>query len=169
LIVEDEPSLRDFYRVTLRGAGFNVLAVADGIDALRHVEQELPDVIVLDLGLPLLHGLDFHDELRAHPTTRHIPVVIVTGADFIVVNARAVAAVLTKPVEAEELVQAVETATRRRSRASYIGPERRRAVCCPSCGSHEVRKDTTLNVRQIVVTWRCCVCAQAWPERRRAA
>jgi DNA-binding response OmpR family regulator len=54
LIVEDDHALREMYRAALIMSGYAVVAVEDGIDALRHVEQALPNLIVLDLALPRL-------------------------------------------------------------------------------------------------------------------
>jgi response regulator RpfG family c-di-GMP phosphodiesterase len=58
LVVEDDPELRALYRSALKAAGYQVVAVDDGVAALRHLENEVPDAVVLDLGLPLLDGGD---------------------------------------------------------------------------------------------------------------
>src|SRR6185436_1797482 len=81
LVVEDDATLRELYRSTLRSAGYAVVAVEDGIDALRRVERGRPDAVVLDLGLPRLNGRDVKRELKSRPDTEHIPVVVVSGND----------------------------------------------------------------------------------------
>lgn len=113
LVVEDDAPVRELWRSALRAAGFAVTAVEDGIDALRRVENQPPDVVVLDLALPRLGGRDVHRELRAHPATRHIPIVIVSGTDISDLDAKDFASVLQKPVEPQEVVVAVDHAVRR--------------------------------------------------------
>jgi DNA-binding response OmpR family regulator len=116
LVVEDDPRLRELYRSTLRAAGYAVVAVADGLDALRRVEREPPEAVVLDLGLPRLGGRDVQKELRSAPDTMHIPIVVVSGNDTSDLAPDEFACVLTKPVDADALVLAVENSLRRRRR-----------------------------------------------------
>lgn len=106
LIVEDDPALLSFYRSALIIEGFTVVTASDGIDALRRIETRIPDLIVLDLGLPHLSGHDLRREISAHPHTRHIPVVVVTGQAN--VDCGDFDRVLPKPVDAAMLVAAVE-------------------------------------------------------------
>ena len=113
LVVEDDPSLRELYRSTLRSAGYAVVAVEDGIDALRRVERHPPDAVVLDLDLPRLNGRDVHRELKAVPDTQHIPIVVVSGMDTSDLDPRDFACVLNKPIDSDTLVVAVQNCLRR--------------------------------------------------------
>jgi CheY-like chemotaxis protein len=113
LLVEDDAATRDLFRFAFRNAGFLVTAVEDGLDALRRIESDPPDVVVLDIALPRLGGRDVLRELRANPQTRGLPVVIVTGTDVTDLNERAGVPVMRKPVDPEELVTTVETLVRR--------------------------------------------------------
>ena len=79
LIVEDDRALAELYRLALSLSNFAVHACADGLEALRYLEQHTPDVIVLDLNLPRLPGTIVYDELRAHAKTIRIPIVVVTS------------------------------------------------------------------------------------------
>lgn len=108
LVVEDDADLRRVYKLALTFAGFNVQEAADALDALRHIEIEPPDLVVLDLILPGLSGLVVQQEVAAHAHTRNIPVVVVTGSD---VNLEHVdlACVLRKPVSPEKLVDTVRS------------------------------------------------------------
>lgn len=106
LVVEDDPELRALYRTALRAAGYAVFAVDDGIDALQYIEQTMPAAVVLDLGLPRLHGLDVHRELASQAHTQHIPVIVVTGGTEDI-NERKFACVLRKPIHPDALVTAV--------------------------------------------------------------
>jgi CheY-like chemotaxis protein len=107
LVVEDDPALRDLYRSTLRYAGYAVVGVEDGLDALRIIESGKPRAVVLDLALPRLGGREVLEDLRANAATQHIPVIIVTGTDHSDIDPTHFACVLTKPVSADQLTDAV--------------------------------------------------------------
>ena len=106
LVVEDDPALRVLWRSTLRFAGLEVIEAGDGVDALRLIEQRLPDLIVLDLGLPRLGGLSVQQEIAAQAVTRHVPIVIVTGSTEDLSHVK-VPCVLRKPVSPDDLVATV--------------------------------------------------------------
>ena len=106
LVVEDDAGLRELYRTALRVAGYAVVAVEDGLDALRFVEQAAPAAVVLDLGLPRLGGRDVGRELAAHDDTRHIPIIVAT-AESGTLDEHEYACVIRKPFHPAELVAAV--------------------------------------------------------------
>ena len=108
LVVEDDADLRRMYRTALTLAGFDVHDVSIGIDALRHIDQEAPDLIILDLMLPDINGMVVRQEIAAHAHTQRIPIVIVTGATLDLSTAD-VACVLRKPVAPDELVRVVQS------------------------------------------------------------
>lgn len=112
LIIEDDRQLRELYRASLKLAGYSVTAVEDGISALHIIDVHIPDVIVLDLVLPRLSGRDVFKELQAKPSARGIPIVVVSGTDTSDLNANDFARVLSKPVDADALVKAVDEAVR---------------------------------------------------------
>jgi DNA-binding response OmpR family regulator len=107
LIVEDDPALRSLYRAMLQLEGFAVIAVEDGIDALRHLETDRPAVVVLDLDLPRLGGRDVSREIRGRTDTRDMPIVIVTGTDTSDLNPKDFACILRKPLDPSTVVTAV--------------------------------------------------------------
>jgi CheY-like chemotaxis protein len=116
LLVEDDHALREMYRATLVSAGFAVVAVEDGIDALRYIDGHTPNLVVLDLGLPRLGGEDVQRELASRRDTRDIPIVVVTGSDTRDVRKTDFDSVLAKPVSSEGLLTAIERALARASR-----------------------------------------------------
>lgn len=118
LVVEDDQPLREFYRTTLRYAGYSVVAVEDGLDALGWLEQHVPAIIVLDLRLVRVSGRDLQRELRAHAETRDIPIVVVTGDDTSDLNRNELACVLHKPVPGAALVDVVERCLKKDVRMS---------------------------------------------------
>jgi DNA-binding response OmpR family regulator len=108
LVVEDDADLRRLYRTALTLAGFIVQDVSIGMDALRRIDAEPPDLIVLDLMLPDISGVVIRQEIAAHAHTRNIPIVIVTGSNLDVRDLE-VPCVLRKPVTPEELVRTVQS------------------------------------------------------------
>ena len=110
LIVEDDPTLRTFYRSALMLAGFWVVTASDGIEALQKVEGYEPSAVVLDLGLPRMGGADVGRELAARQTSSPIPIIIVTGLDTRGLDERQFARILRKPISADTLIRAVEEA-----------------------------------------------------------
>ncbi len=118
-LVKDDHALRELYRATLIAAGYAVVAVEDGIDALRYLEGHIPGLIVLDLALPRLGGHDVQRELASRVETRDIPILVVTGTDTRDLRVTDFDGVLRKPVTTDALVAAVEHGLRitRRSRS----------------------------------------------------
>jgi DNA-binding response OmpR family regulator len=113
MVVEDDEDLRAFYRLALVAAGYAVVTVSDGIDALRIIETNtLPDLVILDMLLPHVGGRDVQRELRAHPETHHIPILIVTGTDIAGMDESEVDCVLRKPITTEALLDAVQRCLR---------------------------------------------------------
>ena len=105
LVVEDDPPLREMYRSALTAAGYAVFAVEDGLDALRYIETHTPSAVVLDLGLPRLHGGDVQREMAAQGLAA-IPIIVVTG-EAASVDERDFACILRKPIEPDRLVETV--------------------------------------------------------------
>jgi CheY-like chemotaxis protein len=108
LVVEDDTDLREYFHVAFLRAGHKVSVAADGLAALRRIDAGfLPDVVILDLHLPVLSGQEVLAELAANSQTRSIPVIIVTGG--LVRPSRAnVHRTLLKPVTAEQVLVTVE-------------------------------------------------------------
>jgi CheY-like chemotaxis protein len=108
LVVEDDDDLRTFYRSVLSVAGYKVVAAADGIEALHHLDQDIrPQLVILDLNLPRLGGRDVKRELRAHAATQNIPILVITGMDPSELEPGDFQCVIRKPVTADGLIDAV--------------------------------------------------------------
>lgn len=117
LVVEDDRSLRDLYRSALSATGHEVIAVEDGLDALRMVGNRYPGAIVLDMVLPGLNGREVYRELKSNPETSHIPVVLVTGGDMSDLPLDESACfILKKPTTIAQLLAAVDTVLGREAR-----------------------------------------------------
>jgi CheY-like chemotaxis protein len=112
LVVEDDPDVRDLYARYLRGAGYEVFVAADGVAALQAVPEQLPHVILMDLGLPVMDGWEATRILKRDPRTASIPVIAITGYAPKTRDQDAESAgcdaVVQKPCEGEALVAAIE-------------------------------------------------------------
>lgn len=79
LVVDDEKAIRLICRLNLETAGFETLEAGDGATALRLARTEHPDLVLLDIMLPLLDGWAVAEELAADPETREIPILFLTA------------------------------------------------------------------------------------------
>jgi two-component system phosphate regulon response regulator PhoB len=79
LIVEDEPALRRFLELLLRRGGYDVSLAQDGVEALARAEEATPALVLLDLMLPRMDGLEVCRRLRARPETGAVPIFILTA------------------------------------------------------------------------------------------
>lgn len=79
LLVEDNPDNRDIYGTFLRHYGFTVVEAADGAEGVRLARELLPGVVLMDVGLPVLDGLEATRLIKADPATADIPVVALTA------------------------------------------------------------------------------------------
>ena len=79
LVVDDEPNIREYLKMVLEDAGFNVLTAGDGVEALEIIKQEKPDFISLDLIMPRKSGHKLLHELKRDKELSRIPVLIVTA------------------------------------------------------------------------------------------
>ncbi len=118
LVVDDEPKIATLARDYLEHAGFAVLTAGDGPSALTTIRQRRPDLVILDLGLPGLDGLDVTRELRRDST---IPIVMLTARDDELDKLLGLELgaddYLTKPFSPRELVARVRAVLRRADRA----------------------------------------------------
>ena len=107
MVVDDSADTREMYGSYLGHRGFGVLTAPDGDAAVEMALAQRPDVIVMDLAMPRLNGISAVHRLKQHPTTRQIPVIILTGYAFRAIQQGALEAgadvFLTKPCLPEDL------------------------------------------------------------------
>ena len=108
LIVDDDQGMRYLFSRTLALEGFEVKEARGGFEALRMLDSDPPDIIVLDLTMPGVDGFAVRNELAAHAHTRTIPIIIVTGLSENL-DRLDVPCILKKPVAPDQLVAAVRT------------------------------------------------------------
>ena len=113
MIIEDEPDAAELFAEMMRLNGYRVLKSYSGSPAMALIAQQRPDVIILDLMMPEVSGLDVLRMLRRDPSLASIPVVIVSAkatADDIRIGMEAGASIyLTKPVAYIDLKNAVDS------------------------------------------------------------
>ena len=119
LVVEDEKDLQDVLSYNLRQAGHEATLVETGQEALARVGTETPDLILLDLMLPDMSGIDVCRALKSGPATRHIPVVMLTAKgeeiDRVVGFELGADDYVVKPYSMRELTLRLQAILRRRS------------------------------------------------------
>ena len=119
LIVEDEQSLVDVLTYNLTREGYEVEVALDGRDGLQRARTLLPDLVVLDLMLPLIDGMEVCRRLRADTTTQHIRILILTARadeiDEIVGFHMGADDYVVKPFKLKPLIQRIKALLRRPS------------------------------------------------------
>lgn len=79
LAVDDEPHILKLVTFSLTSHGFEVIQATDGMSAITTAEKECPDLILMDVMMPLLNGYEACKRLKANPKTKHIPVVMLSA------------------------------------------------------------------------------------------
>lgn len=79
LVADDTEDIRFLLRVTLEGGGHQVVEAADGREAVKLAAREHPDVILMDLSMPVMDGIAATRHLRAQPETSRVPIIAVTA------------------------------------------------------------------------------------------
>ncbi|MFZ1985879.1 MAG: response regulator [Desulfatitalea sp.] len=127
MIVEDDPICREFARAMLVDAGYCICAAGDGRQCLEQVPESLPDLILMDVSMPAMDGIQACRQLKADAICKHIPVIFVTsntddqtleaafnagGSDYVL-----------KPVRRVELLARVRTALAQRRMSLKLAEE----------------------------------------------
>ncbi|MBB5873690.1 two-component system KDP operon response regulator KdpE [Allocatelliglobosispora scoriae] len=122
LIVDDEPQILRALRINLKARGYDTAEAPDGATALRAAADFRPDLIVLDLGLPDLHGVDVIAGVRGWS---QVPIIVLSGRIGSDDKVKALDAgaddYVTKPFEINELLARIRAVTRRRAPAESVG------------------------------------------------
>lgn len=115
LLVEDDDQARETLAAALRLTGYHVRTASDGLAGLRVLETFEPDVVIVDLSLPIASGFDVLNELRAASRTQNTPVIAISGNERGLKLARSnpeFFATIQKPFDPETLVRVVDRARR---------------------------------------------------------
>jgi PAS domain S-box-containing protein len=123
LVVEDDPTIREVVQALLESAGDAVVAVADGLAALAHIEAGGVDLVLLDLMLPDVNGLELCRRLRSYENGAYLPIIMLTALSGETDRHAGFGAgaddYIAKPFEADELLDRVDVWLRTRRRLKH--------------------------------------------------
>ena len=112
LVVEDDPPTVALVKTVLERAGHSINAAANGAEALLTISANMPDLILMDVMMPVMNGFQTLHVIKSNPLTQDIPVIILTARsgdmDMAQGWAEGVSFYLTKPFSAKELLTVVE-------------------------------------------------------------
>jgi two-component system phosphate regulon response regulator PhoB len=125
LVIEDEASLVEVLSYNLEREGYEVAVAREGREGLRRAQMLLPDLIILDLMLPGMNGLDICRELRASPRTANVLILMLTAkgeeTDQVVGFAMGADDYVTKPFSVKVLMQRIKVLLRRKTHPEPLG------------------------------------------------
>jgi two-component system phosphate regulon response regulator PhoB len=123
LVVEDDRALADVLSYNLKRAGYEVLVARDGLDGLRQAQLKTPDVVILDLMLPVVDGLDVCRRLRADTATKDALILMLTAkadeSDQVVGLSLGADDYVTKPFSVKVLLERIKVLQRRRAATDH--------------------------------------------------
>jgi CheY-like chemotaxis protein len=138
LLVEDDAESRALYVYMLALAGYKVSAVRNGLEAFAEIQVNRPDVIVTDIAMPVLNGLDLILAVRSDDALADLPVVAITSfGENLREQARAAGATesIDKPTELAKMREVIDAAVSRASSQANSGTQQIDAVFSPTSDS----------------------------------
>lgn len=110
LIADDERGVRFVIKITLEKEGYEVIEADNGYEAINLIREEMPDLAILDIGMPKLNGLEVTKMMRDEKITKDIPVFISTGFDDMKVkfNGLNIEYFIPKPYDVDILIQKIK-------------------------------------------------------------
>lgn len=150
LLIEDDPAIRRFLRTVLPANGYRLVEAETGAEGMRLASQQVPDLVLLDLGLPDMEGLAVTQQLRAWT---NVPIVILSARDQETEKVEALDAgaddYLTKPVGLAELLARLRVALRHGSR---LVPSEDQSFTCGPLRLDPSRRQVFLDERELHLT-----------------
>ena len=117
LIIEDEAHIIELIKFNLESNGFEVITAMDGLTGLKTIEQEKPDLVLLDLMLPQMDGIEVCKNAKMNPEIKEIPIIMLTarGSEMDKVLGLEIGAddYMTKPFSIRELIARIKVVLRR--------------------------------------------------------
>ena len=142
LVVDDEPDALELIEFNLRGAGFEVVTAMDGPEALKQARSLMPSLIVLDVMLPEIDGMEVCKQLRRDPATARIPIIMLTAkateVDRVLGLELGADDYVAKPFSPRELILRVKGLLRRKDEPAGAGEEIRAGDLVIDLPRHEV-------------------------------
>lgn len=126
LVVDDDADIARFVALNLRLEGFEVVTAGDGYQALAHLARRRPDMVLLDVMMPMVDGVELTRQLRSDPMTASLPIILLTAknlsADKIVGLTTGADDYIVKPFDTQELVARVHSVLRRHREIRELSP-----------------------------------------------
>ena len=111
LVVDDDPYIAELVTDVLESSGFQVDRAENGAVAIAKIQQQVPDLVVLDLMMPVMDGWEFMRQCRELPVGAATPILVMSAAQRPAAESFGGTAFLAKPFEMSELVEAVTSLT----------------------------------------------------------
>ena len=125
LIIEDDRSLANVVEYNFANSGYEVFCARDGQDGINQARNRMPDIILLDLMIPVIDGIEVCRQLRAESTTRETPIIMVTAkseeVDQLIGFSVGADDYVIKPFSVRVLMEKVKTLLRRHARSQGTG------------------------------------------------
>lgn len=122
VVVEDEADILELLTYNLKREGFDVVSADNGLQGLNLIKQHLPDIVLLDLMMPGMDGLEVCKHMRAHKPSANIPVIMVTAkseeSDIVLGLGLGADDYVSKPFSPKELIARIKASLRRSTRNS---------------------------------------------------
>ncbi|MFM7846397.1 MAG: response regulator, partial [Planctomycetota bacterium] len=152
LLIEDDRSLADVLAYNLKRAGYDVQVAVDGQDGLNKAQLKVPDVVVLDLMLPIIDGLEVCRRLRADPTTRDALILMLTAkaeeTDELIGFSLGADDYVTKPFSVKVVLERIKALRRRRN----AEPDDEEVIARHGVLLDRLRHKATMNGRPLTLT-----------------
>ncbi|HEY9153180.1 MAG TPA: response regulator [Anaerolineales bacterium] len=162
LIADDIPDNITLLSRFLGSEGYTCITAKDGIEALTKLRAEMPDLVLLDMNMPVKDGLETLQEIRSDPATSHIPVIIVTAARLAPMDMQYALNIgaddyITKPFDRRELIARIRTRLRVKETEDLIRRRNKELNLLPEIGRElsarlDVEELSTLILRRTVET-----------------
>lgn len=156
LAIDDEPDILDIIRMNLEKEGYKVWTAATGEEGLKKAREKLPGLVILDLMLPGLDGLDICKTLKNDTKTRHIPILILSAkgdeADIVAGLELGADDYITKPFSPKVLLSRIKTVLRRVNSASQ-GGNGDTVIKCGGLIIDSGRREVILNNQKLDLTF----------------
>ncbi|OGA14774.1 MAG: hypothetical protein A3G25_08925 [Betaproteobacteria bacterium RIFCSPLOWO2_12_FULL_63_13] len=120
LVIDDDPTMRQLLRMHLGALHHSVDLAADASEAIRSILVKTPDLIISDLNMPYMNGLELLHALRGDEITKNVPVIMLTGStsdeNWMEAMKLGVTRYVIKPVQLEDLIKEIDLALKRPAR-----------------------------------------------------
>lgn len=127
LLIEDEEDIAALIKLQAELSGYKVIVETDGLNGFRAIERESPEIIILDIMLPGMNGLDVCRKVKNMPELKHIPIILISAKseelDVVLGLELGADDYVTKPFSPKVLFSRVKAVLRRRQEAEIVQPQ----------------------------------------------